>query len=344
MLAHIRANLWLLVLTLMLCSIVYPVALWGVGQAAFRDKANGSLVYDNDKAVGSHLIAHEVKGDEYFQPRPSATGGSKWNASASGASNWAANNYALRDRVAQALAPLVKYAKGPNKGQLVAGDVVKWFRTERPQLVAEWANAHNGLAQAWAKSDDVTKKYVLDWFTEHPADMQAWQKKNPGKDNPEPEDLAVAFFESFSRDRPATWLTVVESKTEKDDKGEPVKRVAAVKNSDDDSSDIASVFFDLWRDAHPNVELEEVPADMVMASASGLDPHITLRNAHYQLQRVADKWAEVTGQDSDKVRGEIETLLRQHASAPMFGLVGVELINVVDVNLALKKQYDGKRK
>jgi K+-transporting ATPase c subunit len=52
----------------------------------------------------------------------------------------------------------------------------------------------------------------------------------------------------------------------------------------------------------------------------------------------------VTGQDSDKVRGEIETLLRQHASAPMFGLVGVELINVVDVNLALKKQYDGKRK
>jgi potassium-transporting ATPase KdpC subunit len=340
MFKHIRANFCLLVLTLLLCSVVYPVALWGVGQAAFRAKANGSLVHGNDGPVGSHLIAHEVKGDEYFQPRPSATGGSAWNAMASGASNWAANNYALRDRVARALAPVVKYAKGPSKGRLVAPDVVKWFRTERPLLVAEWASAHNGLAQAWAKADDATKEYVLNWFTNHPADLHEWHQKNPGKDRPEPDDLAVVFFESFARDHPATWLTVAESKNEK---GEPIKRVALVEKSDKDSADIASVFFDLWRDAHPNVELEEVPADMVMASASGLDPHITLKNAHYQLDRVAGKWADLTGQDLAKVRGEIETLLRQHASAPMFGLAGVELVNVVDVNLALKTEYDGKR-
>ncbi len=343
MLAHIRANLWLLVLTLLLCSVVYPVALWGVGQAAFRDKANGSLVYENDKAVGSRLIAHEVKGDEYFQPRPSATGGSAWNAAASGASNWAANNYALRDRVARALAPVVKYAKGPKKGKLVAPDVVQWFRAERPGLVADWANAHNGLAQAWAKSEDATKKYVADWFKAHPADWQDWQRKNPGKASPEPEELAVAFFNGFSRDHPATWLAIVESKTEKDDKGAPIKQVGLVEKGDEDSAEIAAVFFDMWRDAHPNVELEDVPADLVMASASGLDPHITLKNAQFQLQRVADKWAERTHQDPAKLRGEIETLLREHASAPMFGLAGVELVNVVEVNLALKKRYDGSR-
>jgi K+-transporting ATPase ATPase C chain len=344
MLAHIRANLWLLALTLLLCSVLYPLALWGVGQAAFRDHANGSLVCENDLPVGSRLIAHEVKGGEYFQPRPSATGGSAWNATASGASNWAANNYALRDRVARALAPLVKYAKGgPNQGQLVAPDVVKWFRTERPQLVAEWAGAHNGLAQAWVKSDDVTKQYVLDWFKAHPADRREWQRKNPGKNNPQAEDLAGAFFESFARDHPATWLTITESTTEKDDQGAPIKRVALVGKNDEDNADIASVFFDLWRDAHPNVELEDVPADMVMASASGLDPHITLKNALYQLPRVADKWAERTRQDPAKLHGEIEALLRQHAGAPMFGWAGVELINVLDVNLALRQRYDGKK-
>src|SRR5258708_3220288 len=217
MLAHIRANLCLLGLTLSLCSVLYPLAVWGVGQGVFPSQANGSLVHENGKPVASRLIAHEVKGDEYFQPRPSATAGSAWNAAASGASNWAANNYLLRDRVSRALAPLVKYAKGPHKGQSVAPDVVKWFREERPGLVAEWATAHNGLAQAWAKSDDATKAFVLDWFKGHPAELEAWNTKNPGKESP--EDVAVAFFEGFSNERPATWLTVIDSKTEKNDKG-----------------------------------------------------------------------------------------------------------------------------
>ena len=81
----------------------------------------------------------------------------------------------------------------------------------------------------------------------------------------------------------------------------------------EDSADIAAVFFDLWRDAHPDDVLEDVPADLVTASASGLDPHITLKNALYQLPRVAGKWAEFTGADAAKLRRDIETLLQQHA-------------------------------
>jgi K+-transporting ATPase ATPase C chain len=346
MLAHLRANLLLLALTLLLCSVVYPLVLWGVGQAAFPNQANGSLVYENDKPVGSRLIAHEVKGDEYFQSRPSATAGSSWNAAASGASNWAANNYLLRDRVARALAPLVKYGKGPRKGELVAPDVVKWFRADRPNLVAEWATSHNGVAQAWVKSEDAAKDYVAEWFRKRPADpdLIEWKNKNAGKDTPAPEDLAIVFFESFSKEQPATWLAVVESKTEKDDAGKPVKHVALIEKSDDDTADIAPVFFDLWREAHPSVELEDVPADMVMASASGLDPHITMKNAMYQLKRVTEKWAELTGQDPAKVRSEVETLLRQHTGAPMFGLAGVEMVNVVEVNFALHNLYRTKVK
>src|SRR5438552_2137550 len=103
MLAHLRANLWLLGLTLLLCCGLYPLALWGVGQVAFPHQANGSLILDAEsgKPIASRLLAHEVKDARYFQPRPSATSGGSWNAGASGASNWAASNPLLRDRVAR---------------------------------------------------------------------------------------------------------------------------------------------------------------------------------------------------------------------------------------------------
>jgi K+-transporting ATPase ATPase C chain len=78
---------------------------------------------------------------------------------------------------------------------------------------------------------------------------------------------------------------------------------------------------------------------MVMASGSGLDPHITLKNALYQVDRVAARWADTTQRDPAQVRKEIEDLLRQQAEAPLGGLVGVDLINVLEVNLALRERY-----
>jgi K+-transporting ATPase ATPase C chain len=98
-------------------------------------------------------------------------------------------------------------------------------------------------------------------------------------------------------------------------------------------------FFDLWRQDHPEIELEDVPADMVMASGSGLDPHITLKNAMYQLDRVAAKWAKEIKREGTLVRNEIESLLREKAHAPLGGLVGVPLCNVLEVNLALRDRY-----
>jgi potassium-transporting ATPase KdpC subunit len=331
MLAHLRACLWLLALTVLLCSVVYPLALWGVGQAAFHEHANGSLILDGEgKPIASRLIAHEVKGAQYFQPRPSATGGSPYNAAASGASNYGASNYLLRDRVARSLAPIVKYGKGPKQGQPVADDVVAWFRTRRPGLVADWATAHASLAQNWVKSDDAAKDFVKTWFAQHPAELAAWHKENPGKNNPEPEDLAVAFFTGFSGQYPATWLAITD------------KRVVFVKNDDNDSADIASVFFDMWRDAHPDVALEDVPADLVTTSGSGLDPHITLEGALFQLPSVADQWAELTGDDATRLRGEIKAMLEKQARPPMFGLAGVPLVNVVEMNLEMHRKYGGK--
>src|SRR5437016_1934917 len=114
---YIRANLLLLILSVVICSVLYPGVLLLIGQALFRDKAQGSLIVQNGKPIGSRLIAQPFTGDEYFQPRPSAA---FYNAAASSASNWGASNYLLRDRVARQLGPIVKYRSGPRKGQLAA--------------------------------------------------------------------------------------------------------------------------------------------------------------------------------------------------------------------------------
>ncbi len=100
--AHFRANLWLLGLTVLLCCVLYPLMLWGIGQGVFPNKASGSLIDKDGKpvskdkeseAVGSRLIGQPFNGPEYFQPRPSAP---SYDASASGGSNLSANNPKLR--------------------------------------------------------------------------------------------------------------------------------------------------------------------------------------------------------------------------------------------------------
>ena len=68
----------LLLVFTVICGIAYPVVMWGVAQAAFKNQADGSLVTYNGKVVGSSLLCQEfvnAKGDplpQYFQPRPSS--------------------------------------------------------------------------------------------------------------------------------------------------------------------------------------------------------------------------------------------------------------------------------
>jgi len=74
---HIAGFRILLVFTV-ICGFVYPLIMLGIGQAAFHNKANGSLVSYNGHVVGSGLLCQEfvdAKGNplpQYFQPRPSA--------------------------------------------------------------------------------------------------------------------------------------------------------------------------------------------------------------------------------------------------------------------------------
>jgi K+-transporting ATPase ATPase C chain len=74
-------------------------------------------------------------------------------------------------------------------------------------------------------------------------------------------------------------------------------------------------------------ETDAVPADAVTASGSGLDPHISLRNAELQAPRVA----KARNLSVDKVRD----LIRAHTDRADFGLLGDPGVNVLRLNLAL---------
>jgi K+-transporting ATPase ATPase C chain len=331
MICDIRANLWLLALTLVICAVLYPALLLAVGQLVFPDQAQGSLIRDSQGTViGSRLVAQPFTGEQYFQPRPSAAG---YNGAGTAGSNWGANNYLLRDRVARTLGPIVKYRSGTNQGQLVAPDIEKWFQEDKfqgnPGIVAQWASAHSGIAAKWVLADPLNAAYVTAWQESHPDDVAQWKKDNPDNPDPKPEEVAVAFFTSFSKEYPGKFPSGVTPEGSTEKKMEPVA----------EGTDIQSIFFDMWRQDHPDADLQPVPADAVMASGGGLDPHITLDNALYQMDRVAAKWAELTNDDPAKLHDEIQALLKSKAAAPLSGLAGVELVNVLEVNLALKDRY-----
>jgi K+-transporting ATPase ATPase C chain len=95
----------------------------------------------------------------------------------------------------------------------------------------------------------------------------------------------------------------------------------------------------MWRQEHPDADLQDVPGDLVMASGSGLDPDITLENAEFQLDRVTAKWADDTERDAGDIRKEIDGILQGNASAPFGGLAGEKFVNVLEVNLELCKRY-----
>jgi K+-transporting ATPase ATPase C chain len=336
MTAHLRACLLLLVLTVVICCVLYPLALWVIGRVAFPTAAEGSLVADEDGTVrGSRLIAQPFSDPKYFQPRPSAA---SYNAAASGGSNLGASNPKLRGRVAQALGLLARYRKdGPRKGDAVGPDVEKWFARQskgsKRNLTAEWVKANPTLASEWVNSTDLLKPFVKKWAQDHPEVLAEWKKANEdATGEPSEADLGPFFFASYAKSHPGTFPGTVEETRE----GKKEKVIRPVTAGDE----IRSVFFDTWLTENPEKidplkDLEQVPADMVMTSGSGLDPHITLRNARYQLDGVAEARAKEAKRDVAEVREVIEGILKKHSFTPLGGLVGEPLVNVLEVNRAM---------
>ena len=169
-----------------LTGILYPLAVTGVAQAAFKSQANGSLITKDGKVLGSRLIGQNFDDPKFFWGRPSATGPVAYNAAASSGSNQGPTNPALKE-------------------------------------------ALEG-------------------------------------------------------------------------------RIKALKEADSSQKDA-------------------VPTELITASGSGLDPHISVEAAMYQVNRVAKA--------NGKTPEEVKTLVQKHTQSPTFGLLGESVVNVLELNLDL---------
>ena len=97
--SHIRSAIMATVVLVVVCCGLYPLVVFGISQALFRDKANGSLIVDQDGTVrGSKLLAQGFTADKYFHPRPSAAGNG-YDAANSGGSNLGPTSQKLNDAI-----------------------------------------------------------------------------------------------------------------------------------------------------------------------------------------------------------------------------------------------------
>jgi len=185
--SEIRGAVFATLILAIVCCGLYPLVVFGISQMLFRDKANGSLIVDQDGTVrGSKLLAQGFTADKYFHPRPSAAGNG-YDAASSGGSNLGPTSQKLNDAIK---------------------DRIGAYRKE------------NGLS-----------------------------------------------------------------------------------------------------------ENDSIPADAVTASGSGLDPHISLRNAELQTPRVA----KARGLSEEKIR----ELVQQNTDGRNLGVLGDPGVNVLELNLAL---------
>ena len=128
---QIRPAIMMIVVFTAITGLIYPLAMTGVAQAVFPHQANGSVVVQNGKVIGSELLGQDFESDKYFHGRPSATSApdpkdasktvpAPYNAANSSGSNLGPTSKALIDRVKDDSAKL----QAQNPSQSIPVDLV----------------------------------------------------------------------------------------------------------------------------------------------------------------------------------------------------------------------------
>jgi K+-transporting ATPase ATPase C chain len=152
----------LTLLATVVLGIAYPLAVWGVGQAAFPAQASGSIIRSSDgTAVGSSLIGQSFAGrgsDRWFQSRPSAAGEQGYDAGASSGSNLGPTNPDLLKAIEERRAAVAK-ADGVSLSDVPADAVTASGSGLDPDISPEYAEQQvarvasaRGLSEATVRS------------------------------------------------------------------------------------------------------------------------------------------------------------------------------------------------
>ncbi|MGL3210139.1 K(+)-transporting ATPase subunit C [Bradyrhizobium sp. BR 1433] len=169
MLKEIRPAILVLVLLTAITGLAYPLAITGIAGVIFPRQAQGSLIEQDGKVIGSALIGQEFKEDKYFHGRPSATvapdpnNSSKtvpapYNAANSGGSNLGPTSKALNDRVKEDVDKL----KAENPSASVPVDLVTTSGSGLDPDISPDAALFQvpRVAKARSMSDDAVRELV----------------------------------------------------------------------------------------------------------------------------------------------------------------------------------------
>jgi potassium-transporting ATPase KdpC subunit len=245
----------LTVIVAVLVGLIYPFVVWGIGQAAFKSKADGGFIKNNGVLVGAVNIGQaflDKDGNplpQYFQPRPSATSPYPYNAAVSGASNL-----------------------GPSDPRLVG--FIPGFNTV-------------GLNGQISKTNPFATK-------------------------------ADPYCVPMTPQGTPVILPSPGEKYEKTSSGQYVCYPGTVPERA-----LA------YRQLNHLAASVPIPVDAVTASASGLDPGISVANANLQAPRVATA--------RHLPLNQVMSLVKRHTIGAYWGFLGQAYVNVLELNLALGK-------
>ena len=165
---QLKISVLVSLLTLVLLCWAYPLVVWGVSQAAFSAKANGSLITRDGMVVGSRLLGQNFAAETYFHPRPSAAGNG-YDAANSGGRNLGPTSQKLFDALKERAA-VYRKENGLADGVLIPADAVT---ASRSGLDPEISPANAALqigrvahARGWetAKVDALVKAHTRGRF------------------------------------------------------------------------------------------------------------------------------------------------------------------------------------
>jgi len=117
---NLLISIWFTLATTVLFGVIYPLVVTGIAQVVFPKQANGELIHQGDKLVGSHLLGQPFTAPGYFWSRPSAAGMAGYDPTASGGSNLGPTNKMLIDRVNAS----VQQLQPTNPGAAIPADLV----------------------------------------------------------------------------------------------------------------------------------------------------------------------------------------------------------------------------